>query len=80
MATRHDNGPQGEGAPETPESFTMPRSSRAGRMGRRYSISRTSRAMGSIEQMIPSDPNLSPLAATPRKTVLPPPSTISKEL
>lgn len=24
MATRHDNGPQGEGVPETPESFAMP--------------------------------------------------------
>jgi hypothetical protein len=24
MATRHDNGPQGEGVPEIPESFAMP--------------------------------------------------------
>lgn len=24
MATRHDNGPQGECVPETPEDFTMP--------------------------------------------------------
>ena len=24
MATRHDNGPQGEGVPESPESFAMP--------------------------------------------------------
>ena len=24
MATRHDNGPQGEGVPETPESLAMP--------------------------------------------------------
>jgi hypothetical protein len=24
MATRHDNGPQAKGVPETPESFAMP--------------------------------------------------------